>query len=127
MARRKYTEAQAELAAELREKGLSIGDISSRVGMTEQSVQYHCLRLGADLPPEKRRDRSVRQRQEYTRNGYTVRRFTPEEDQRLLDLEASGAPVREIARQLGRPRNSTQNRLMTLAQKQARAEEAAHA
>jgi DNA-binding transcriptional MerR regulator len=121
MARRKYTEEQAHTAAELREEGLSIGQIARRIDMTEQSVMYHCLRLGADLPAHRRRP-SPKQPSQYTRNGYKVRRFTPEEDKRLLELEATGMPTNQIAKLINRPANSTRGRLMTLAQHEARRE-----
>ena len=121
---RKYTEAQAELAAELREQGMTITQISERTGMGPQSVQYHCLRLGADLPPDMREGRNCRQPELYFRNGNAVRRFTPEEDRQLLELAVKGTPVSEIARRIGRRPNSTKNRLMLLARHEARAEEA---
>lgn len=121
MPRRKYTEEQANTAAELREQGLTFVEIGEKLGMNERSVQYHCMRLGADLPPNAPR-RNNRLPEVYQRNGRIVRLFTPEEDAELLRLEATGMPTNQIARLMGRPANSTRGRLMLLAMKEARDE-----
>ena len=59
-----------------------------------------------------------------TRNGFAVRHFTPEEDDRLLALEAEGKTYTEIGRLMNRKPNSIRGRLMTLARREARAEAA---
>ena len=49
------------------------------------------------------------------RNGAVQRLFTATDDARLLELEAQGLTMSEIARRAGRAYTSTRIRLMTLA------------
>ncbi len=58
------------------------------------------------------------------RNGHPVRRYSAEDDAKLLAMEAEGKRIAEMARALGRQSNSVRARLMTLARHEARAEAA---
>ena len=123
MPARKYSDALLTEAAQLREAGLPIREIAGRLGMHPSAVSWHCLRLGADHPDAARRAHSCRQpMMEYTRNGRVVRRFTPEEDEQLLQLEAEGLSAGDIAQHMNRRRNSIVGRLMTLARQETRNE-----
>ena len=105
----RLSDAQKEQIVALREKGKRVTFIASRVGCSEGSVLYHCLRNGLD-PFD---------------NATLGRRgkgaFSEEEDARLIALEESGMKLHHIAATLNRPRTSTRMRLMLLC---ARAEKA---
>ena len=58
------------------------------------------------------------------RGDHVVRRFMPDDDARLLALDAEGLGHSAIGRAMGRPANSIRGRLMTLARREARAEAA---
>lgn len=53
-----------------------------------------------------------------------MRAFTPDEDARLLAMEAEGVKRSVMARRLGRKPNSVRGRLMVLARHEARREAA---
>ncbi len=118
----KYTQDQFDEMAALRKQGLSHRAIGVRLGMSASAVSWHCLRLGADSPNTKTNLPANGGPMSCTRNGVFVRRFTKEEDRKLLGMEATGASVAQMAKQLGRRWNSTRGRLMTLARHQERAE-----
>lgn len=123
---RKLSEQQIVVMAELREKGWSLRRIANYFAargttISESALGWQCLRVGADLPP-KRRGRNFTPKP-IVRNGHPVIPFTPEEDEKLLALEATGATHSQIARQLGRRQNSVRGRLMTLARADARREQ----
>ena len=122
MPARKYPDALVNEAARLREAGMSLTAIGVRLRMHRSAVQYHCLKLGADNPDAGRKAPTARPPMTYTRNGHVVRRFTAEEDALLLQLEAEGLGIKDIARRLGRRPNSVTQRLMTLARHEARDE-----
>lgn len=112
--------AQLDEMADLREQGWSYSRIAAHFtqGGTRVSagaIGWQCLRLGIDLPPEKRSPIG----KPCLGRG---RSFTPDEDARLLAQEATGARICEMARALGRGSNSVIGRLATLARIQARAE-----
>ena len=123
---RKLSDKQIVEMAQLREKGWSLRRIANYFAargttISESALGWQCLRVGADLPPE-------RQGRNFTpkpivRNGRLVIPFTPEEDDRLLELEAAGAAHSQIGRELGRCQNSIRGRLMTLARAEARREQ----
>lgn len=122
---RKYPDAILEEAAALREKGLTFPQIEQKLGIPHKIAYFHCLRLGADSPATATDTRTPGGPMQYKRGNVTVRRFTPAEDERLLQLELSGMRICDIARKIGRRENSIRNRLMLLARKEARAERAA--
>ncbi|WP_129792601.1 hypothetical protein [Sphingosinicella sp. CPCC 101087] len=122
------TEAQLDEMAELREQGWTTARIQRHferkgVLVSRGAIDWQCLRLGADVPPECRRPSSQRDRP-YRRNGRTVRPFSPVEDAQLLSLERQGEPLSRIARTMGRGNNSIRGRLMILARRDERAEAA---
>lgn len=120
---RKYTDDQLTEAAELRETGMSHAAIARRLGMSVGAVSWHCLCLGADSPNMRGKVPVVGGPMVCTRSGYTVRKFTADEDAIIMKMDLDGATTAEIARALGRPWNSTRGRQMTLALHAARREE----
>ena len=122
MPARKYSDDLLNEACRLREAGMAVPRIARRLGMPDTVVEYHCLRLGADSPNAAARQDPVIRVTQYRRNGRVVRRFSEVEDTRLLGLRTQGIGVNEIARQLGRCRNSVIGRLRTLARREARDE-----
>jgi hypothetical protein len=118
MTRRWYTDDQINRAVELREKGWGYEAIAEEVGMTAASASYHCVRLGAELPkPTRLRPNGKRVVQ---RGKHVVRRFTPEEDQKILAMAAAGDRVSDIANAIGRKINSVIGRIRTLARYEER-------
>jgi transposase len=121
------SDAQLESLAELREeKGWSIPRIQRavkhRFGLTvsESLLHWQFKRLGIDGPrnkPHRFRKRVIR------RNGHLVRRFTPQEDAKILEMRLAGYGQSAIARELGRPSHSVYSRFLTLARREARAEQ----
>lgn len=127
MARAKYNDHHFEIMVEMREQGKSVGQIALKLDMSASSVSWHCLRLGADSPKTSTKVPKRVGPMTAIRNGKIVRRFTQAEDQTLLELESQGKTLSEIARSLGRKRNSILGRLMTLARRDQRIENAREA
>jgi len=123
MPSRKITDAQLSEMAVLRENdGLTYGEIAERIGSKAETVAWHCLRLGIDPPKPPQSWEKIRGPAITHRNGHEVRRFTADEDARILELEATGMSTYAIARAIKRPNNSTRARLMILARREARRE-----
>jgi DNA-binding CsgD family transcriptional regulator len=126
MSKKRFHDADYERMAELREGGLSNAKIAKQLGCSEGLVAWTCLKLGAE--PAKLRARPLPDAivgpVEMSRGNHVVRRFSAEDDAKLLQLSREGRRRSEIARQLGRKPNSVQGRLMTLARREARREEA---
>lgn len=124
MAGWKYSQDVIDEAIRLREKGMTGRIIAARLGMTVSAVYHHCLRLGADRPdaiptPARARGPSV-----VRRGDHMVRRFSEDEDRRILEMERRGMRTCDIARAISRRPHSVQARLMILARREARLEEA---
>ena len=117
---RKYTDEQLDEAARLREAGMSINAIGKRLGMSPGSVSWHCLKLGADSPTTATNVPDYSGPMIMRRGDHLVKRFTPEEDARLLQMDIDGERVCDMARAIGRPANSVRGRLMTLARREER-------
>lgn len=117
---RKYTDALIGRAAVLREEGKSIRAIAERLGMSRGAVYWHCLRLGADSPNVRNNVLVTQGPLVIERGNHRVRRFTPEEDRILIEMDLAGARVSEMARRLNRPHNSGTGRLMTIARHEER-------
>jgi len=116
----KYSEETLNEAAEMREAGSTYAAIAKRLEMSQGAVYWHCLRLGADspkAPPKTNVGPSL-----VKRGNHVVRRFSPEEDEKILRLSGEGVSLSEISRSLGRKHNSVKGRLMTLARRDERAE-----
>lgn len=129
MGKRILSDGAIDEMAELRERGWSIAKIArhfTRQGtpVSHGCIAWQCLRVGADLPVE-RRVRPYARLITVVRGGRPVRSFTDQEDRTLLAMEAAGATRAEMARALERGNNSVRGRLYTLARRDARAEEAA--
>lgn len=126
--RRILSDQQLEEMVALRERGWGSSRIAAHFTNTGTpvsvgSINWQCLRLGAEPPPRLRATiPSQKALKPYRRNGFAVKRFSPEDDQVLRDLDAKGARVSEMARKLDRPANSVRGRLFTLARHEARAE-----
>jgi len=120
MAGHRLTEEQVARICELREKGLTIRAIADEIGRSRGAVYWRCLENGVDPPKPAKLRREIIGPAIYNRGGHTVRRFTPEEDARLLEMEAEGLSRTAIARTLKRGRNSVVGRLMTLARHEER-------
>ena len=106
-----------ERIAELRGKGWSYKRIAKALDRAPGSIAWHCLRYGIEKPGPQRLGHT---------QCFHGRGFSADEDRRLLALEAEGTPIKRIARLLGRATSSIRGRLMTLARREERAEEAAH-
>lgn len=128
----RLTERQTEKLIAMREKNASYQRIADRLGdgRSPQSIAWHCLRLGVEPIKTKFRHppTSVAKvmARRHTRGVHMVKRFTPEEDEVLLRLEAQQPPLKmaQIAKQLGRRRNSVVGRLYTLARHERLREQA---
>lgn len=121
---RRFTDEQREQIAARREAGESYAQIARAFGCSPSNVYWICLSLGADLPNAKPLPTTVRGPLTMDRKGFSVCRFTAEEDAQLLALEAEGKGDSEIGKVMGRRPNSIRGRLMTLARREARAEAA---
>lgn len=104
------------------EAGETMRAVAQRFGVHPSTVSWTCLRLGADVPKERRKAQPARS-VAAIRNGRPVRPFTPAEDTTLLAMKAEGTRNVDIARKLGRHHVSVYGRLLTLGRHQARAEE----
>lgn len=112
---RRLSPAQISDLASLREEqGLSYGQLASRFGVSTSAAQYHCLQQGA-VSPTSRAERSRGPRVVECADGRVIRRFTAEEDSRILDLRRQGYGPKRIARTVGRPPTSVRMRLASLA------------
>jgi IS30 family transposase len=119
--RERLTDAQLNTIVTMRENGATYEEIGKAVSRSADAIHWHCMKLGADSPRSRWRSWDTVQGPMVVRRGnHVVRRFTPEEDEKLLRLEAQGLPVIEIARQLGRRHNSITGRLMALARRDER-------
>lgn len=118
--RQNLTRDEIEAIAADRERGMSLPAIAQKYSCSQGSAAWHCLRLGADPPKAKPIDTRIRGPLVVKRGGHQVRRFTPDEDALLLELERRGLGDTAIARELRRKPNSVRGRLMTLARHEER-------
>lgn len=127
--RRKLTEQQVVEVCEMRERGLSFGRIANHlaargIDIHPNSISWICLVNGADLPAHRRsHNRTVVPGSTCQRGNHVVRRFSEAEDEQLREMDAGGVPYSEMAKRLGRKRNSIMGRLATLARRDTRQEE----
>jgi hypothetical protein len=119
--RRKLSEEAYDAMAEAVERGEPPRRVAERFGVSLGTVNWTCLRLGADRPA-KHRGKTPRPAGTMRRGNHTVRNFTPDEDEIILSMRASGHRIVEIAQATGRKHNSIVGRLLTLARHEARAE-----
>jgi len=112
--------------AELREeRGWSVARIAAELGISPGAVSWQCLRHGIEPRVGSSASRSYAPGRTYVRGGHQIRAFSAEEDALLQQMALDGASNSEIGRRLGRNPNSIMGRLMTLARREARSEEAA--
>lgn len=105
---------KVETIERMRAAGKSYRQIAAKIGMSPGAVSWYCLRYAI----ESSRDRApsaVTPGAVERRGNHVVRRFTPEEDAQILEMEGRGTPVYRIAQALGRANSSIIGRLMTLA------------
>jgi IS30 family transposase len=121
---RVLTPEKIDRAISLRRKSWSLAEIATDLGASVGAVRWQLLRNGeVDPPRPTARFPMVPIRPKtLVIGGRRVRRFTREEDARLLELESQGLGLSEIARRLGRKHNSVIGRLMTLAHHDSRKE-----
>lgn len=121
MSKPSLTDREIDTIIEMRERGASYAVIGRKLGRSEKAVSWHCLRLGVDPPepPPLRPDWHLRC-PVAVRGNHRVRAFTPDEDRRLLEMEAQGLGYSEIGRALGRKPNSVKGRVMTLTRRAER-------
>lgn len=117
--RSRLTDEQRDQIAALRERGWSYERIGRKFGMSAKAISWHCLMLGAE--PPKRWPLGDRGPMTMARGNHTVRRFTPEEDRKLIELERAGKTYSQIGQAIGRRHNSVRGRLATLARREERA------
>ncbi len=123
MRKRLPPEIQA-LIAERREAGAELKAIADEFNCTQGSVQWACLKLGAELPdPRPLKLRHHLQNPVVERGNHVVRAFTPDDDEQIRDMAARGLTISEIGRHLTpvRKPNSIKSRMMTLARRDERA------
>ena len=121
-AKHRLTRAEIERAIAMRETGRSVSAIAGTIGCSEKALSWHFLKEAVDppKPPALRLDYHLRC-PAVRRGGHVVRAFTPEEDARLVAMDAQGLGMSAIGRALGRKSNSVRGRLMTLARREERA------
>ena len=113
------------IMAEMRERRKTYAVIARKLKCSSGMVYWHCLRLGIDPYPTPLR--AVPTEPVIVKRGkFIVRRFTQDEDNRLLSMSISGMKEFHIAKALNRGTNSIRGRLMTLARRDARMEAAEH-
>jgi hypothetical protein len=123
MMARRLKQSDFDVIVEMRERGKTYEQIGNAIVCSASTVSWHCLRLGADPPKTWPSWKGIVGPAEFSRNGHIVRRFTAKEDELLIQLDLQGLSILKIAKRLGRPWNSTRGRLMTLARRDARAED----
>lgn len=123
----RLTDDQIELMISMRANNASFQAIADALGdgRTAEAIHWQCLKHGAEPQnPKFWQPKRPIKKVETMRGNHTVRRFTPEEDAQLLELEAADPPLKrgEIARRLNRKPHSVLGRLYTLASHRRREE-----
>ena len=116
----KLNQQQIEEAMRLRERGWSFERISRKLGVASKTIAWHALKLGVESPKGQNAIRAVPIQPviHVCKNGRLIRRFTADEDAKLLTLEREGHSVNKIAISLKRTHNTVFGRLRTLARYQ---------
>lgn len=99
--------------------GWSIPKIAKLLGRGRGVVEYHCIMQAID-PPHARATLTYRGPMSIQRGTHTVRRFTTDEDQQLMALEAQAKSYHAIGVILGRGASSIKARLAILARREER-------
>jgi hypothetical protein len=132
----KWTGREDKLALSLKAKGLLIVLIAKQLGRTEVSVEDRLITLrkrnaaASDFCQRNRptfavlNSRAILDRQRAMPKN-SNKKWTPEEDGRLLELKAAGKPYSVIGVELGRTTGSIMGRLSVLNTRTARLKRAA--
>lgn len=107
--------------AELREEGKTYEQIGAALGLSGSNISWICLKYGIDGP--KKAPLGDRGPMVMKRGNFEVRKFSPEDDAKIIAMTLDGANLSQVARALGRKRNSVLGRQMTLARREERAME----
>ena len=117
----RITEEIADKIYHLREvEGLTYDAIAKKVNVSRGSVGWYCLRWGYEKGG-KISTRKPKAPKSYLRNGKLVKAFTSEEDTIIRCMMSKGHRYSDIAKKLGRQRNSVLGRSYTLTRKDERA------
>ena len=108
------TSEQLAIVERMRANGKSFRQIGMRIGMSPGAISWYCLRHAID-GPKGRAKGTVKPGAITTRGNHVVRRFTPEEDQQIVEMRLAGMSITLIAGTMGRATSSILGRLMTLA------------
>ena len=119
MGRRILTDAQ---------RGWGVNRISKHFGasgtkISAGAINWQCLVHGADTT-RRLRGKHTQASSTFQRGNHVVRPYSREDDALLLALEKQGLTYCAIARRMGRKPNSIRGRLLTLARRDARTEDA---
>ena len=108
-------EAIAELARMREERGLTLGQIALRMGVSRGYISYVCMEHGIQRRGVEFRPGSLPPGTVVKRGGHVVRTFSPEEDDHIQRRRSEGASTITIGAELGRNQSSIRGRLLTLA------------
>lgn len=112
---RRLSDEQIAEIVQLRERGRSYDQLAQQFGVSRGAVLYQCLKAGAAAPRQRRAPIRTEPMSFVARDGRTQRRFTQDEDDRLVALRKDGRTIPEIAREIGRANTSVRIRLLTIA------------
>lgn len=105
----------AELARLREERGLTLGQIAQRLGVSTGYISYVCMEHGIQRKGHAFKPGKVVPGTAVLRAGRLVRSFTADEDSHLQRRRKEGASIPAIGAELGRNQSSIRGRLLTLA------------
>ena len=120
MAEAAHRDKIVDQIAELRESGKSYAWIGRKLGMSNGNVNWICLKYGFEKA-NRRDPLGARGPLRMMRGNHVVRRYTPDEDAKIIEMTLAGDNTTAIARALGRKPQSILARKMTLARIEERA------
>jgi hypothetical protein len=115
---KKLTVEQIDQLLTWREAGRGYRTIARRLKVSAGAVYSHCLKNGVSSPGQRFDPIPTEASQFVAGDGRTQRKFTVDDDARLLELEATGMAYKAIGREMGRPYTSVRIRLMSLAMRE---------
>ncbi len=104
----------------MRSAGRSYRAIGNAIGMSPGAVSWYCLANAIEPPNPRKPVAEMRGPLVMRRGEHEIRRFTEDEDRRLVALSKRGFSYGHIAQQIGRKPNSVRGRLMSLARREER-------
>lgn len=113
-----------EKMIEWREQGRSFAWIAKQLGVSRSAINWQCLKYGVEPPKRNWPLPAPCHMPVVKRGNHVVRRFTPDEDRKLIEWREQGMRVCDIGKRLGRKGNSITGRLYTLARHENVKEEA---